>query len=137
MLRRKTYMQNLGLCKLIFFLNTGTSQYSTTGLFSCPCYLPVTAIGRFLFSLPTFLLQSYSTGETTFPTAERRGPWAEETRGSPTFPVILSSLLSCLYALPGYHQFLSNNSWHQPEKGFEDPIYIFIIGSIYHSALYK
>lgn len=133
---RKNYMRNLGLCKLIFFLNTGTPQYSTTGLFSCLCYLPVTAI-RFLFSLPTFPLQSYSTGETTFPTAERRGPWAEETRGIPSFPVILSSLLSCLYALPGYHQFLSNNSWPQHEKGFEDLTYIFITGSIYHSALYK
>lgn len=30
MFRRKNYIQNLDLCKLIFFLNTGTPQYSTT-----------------------------------------------------------------------------------------------------------
>jgi len=137
MFRGKNYIQNLDLCKLIFFSEHRNTTIQHNWVVFLPLLPATGANRRFLSSLPTFPLQSYSTGETAFPPAERREPWAEETKGSLSFPVILSSLLSCLYTLPGYHQFLSNNTWPQHEKVFEILTYIFIIMSIYHSALYK
>lgn len=120
-----------------FFLNTGTPQSSTTGLFSCPCYLPQGQTEDFFWVCLPSLYNLIPHEKLRFPLQRGGSPGLRKPRVVYPSLCFCHPLLSRLCTLPGYHQFLSNNTWPQHEKVFEDLTYIFIIMSIYHSALYK
>lgn len=76
-----------------FFLNTGTPQSSTTGLFSCPCYLPQGQTEDFFWVCLPSLYNFIPHEKLRFPLQRGGSPGLRETKGSLSFPVLLSSFI--------------------------------------------
>lgn len=117
---------------MIFSWITGTPQYSRTGLLYCPGDLPQGQLGDFSWVCLPSLYNLIPHKEPHFP-LQRGGSLGWGSQGYSIFPC--DSVI--LIIVSGYHQFLSNTTWPQYEKIFEDLTYVFIITNMYDSAVYK